>query len=42
MTPEDVRLDVVAADEFTPVCQSLLARVRSRVSGRSGRPREEW
>jgi hypothetical protein len=42
MTPEEVRLDLAEVDEFTVVCQSLAARaVRSRVSGRSRRPREE-
>ncbi|HEX7310824.1 MAG TPA: YciI family protein [Gaiellaceae bacterium] len=31
-----MRLDVAAGDEFSPVFQSLLARVRSKVSGRRG------
>jgi hypothetical protein len=30
MTPEEVRLDVAEADEFSLVCQSHWARVRSR------------
>jgi hypothetical protein len=41
MTPEEVRLDLAEADEFSVVSRSLLTRVPRRVSGRSRRPREE-